>query len=264
MYAKTRSRFLIFLLCLSSAGAERAEGALPSSSGALDEFDNIQWLPPAPDGSQRLILGDAYGLLHVYEKRDQSFEEVWNSDYLEGAISGLFVVDVDGDDLKEIVVFTDQGRIHYFDLQRYNPLWSNPPNEYSRITAQAVHDIDDDPQPELIFCAQGRLIVYDGRDKFEEWRSDQARLKTTEILIADVDGDQEDEIVLNDGYVFDAAFHTLEWQSPENFGERMGVLDIDGDGILELIGEFNGRFLRIFDVDLRRTKSLPSRRNGTY
>ena len=42
-------------------------------------------------------------------------------------------------------------------------------------------------------------------------------------------GDDEDEIVLNDGYVFDAHFFDLEWQSPEPFGERMGLLDLDED-----------------------------------
>lgn len=250
-------------LCLSllalpqlwtSAAAESP--LLQNHPGALDEFDGLRLLPSSPDAPARLVLGDTNGLLHVYEKRDGSFEEIWLSDYLEGAISGLFVVDVNDDELDEIVVFTDQGRIHYLDTQAYNILWSNAPSEYDNITAQIIHDVDDDPQPELIFCAQGRLIIYDGRDQFEEWSSDQTNLKTTDILIADVDGDDEEEIVLNDGYVFNARFRDLEWQSPENFGERMGILDVDGDGILELIGEFNGRFLRIFDIDLRREKSL--------
>ena len=65
-----------------------------------------------------------------------------------------------------------------------------------------------------------------------------------------------DEILLNDGYVFDARFFDLEWQSPEPFGERMGLLDLDDDLIPEVIGEFQGRYLRVFDIDLRREKSL--------
>ena len=119
-----------------------------------------------------------------------------------------------------------------------------------------VQNVDDDPQPELIFCTDGRLIIYDGRDHFEEWRSDQDNITATELLIADVDGDSEREIVLNDGFVFDASFHDLEWQSPSQFGDKMGILDVDNDGIVELVGEFRGRFIRIFDVDLRREKSL--------
>jgi len=117
-------------------------------------------------------------------------------------------------------------------------------------------NVDDDPQPELILCADGRLVIYDGRDQFEEWRSEQTGLTTTSMLVADVDGDAMDEIVLNDGYVFSARVHTLEWQFAEGFGERMGALDLDGDGILELISEYRSRFIRLFDVDLRREKSL--------
>lgn len=226
-------------------------------AGSLDEMDNVQLLPASKGGPPRLVLGDTHGLLHVYEQRGDAYAEVWTSGYLEGAVSGVFVVDVNDDELTEVVVFTEQGRIHYFDTEAYNPLWSNPPGEYDRITAHTVCNIDDDPQPELLFCAAGRLVIYDGREHYEEWRSDQTNLRATDVLVADVDGDGEREIVLNVGYVFDARFRNLEWQSPDSFGERMGALDVDDDGILEVVGEFNGRFLRVFDIDLRREKSLP-------
>lgn len=221
----------------------------------LDEFDNLRRLDDV-DGVQRLVLGDANGRVHIFEGSDDTFAEVWVSEYMEGAIGGVFVIDVNDDELDEIVIFTDQGRVHYIDSKDYRVIWSNSPGEYARITSQAIYNIDDDPQPELLFCADGHLIVYDGRDQYEQWRSDQSNLTAREILIGDVDGDGEKEIVLNDGYVFDARFFDLEWQSPESFGERLGLLDIDEDGIPELIGEFQGRYLRIFDVDLRREKSL--------
>ena len=240
------------------AAEDSGESLVPSllaGRGALDEFDTLALLPASEDGDPRLILGDIHGFLHVFEQRDESFEEVWISSYLESAISGLIVVDIDNDSFEEIVVFTSNGRFHYLDLDAYNTIWSNPPHEYDRITALSIYNIDEDPQPELVFCADGYLIIYDGRDHFEEWRSDQSNLETTDILVADVDGDGSDEIVLNDGYVFDARFHDLEWQSPDSFGQRMGLLDLDNDGIPELIGEFGGRFIRIFDIDLRREKS---------
>ncbi|MFT5086866.1 MAG: hypothetical protein ACI906_000078 [Candidatus Latescibacterota bacterium] len=226
-----------------------------ASRGDLNRFDNLRTLESI-DGVERLVLGDANGRIHILEGKDETFTETWVSEYMEGAISGVFVVDVNDDELEEIVVFTDQGRIHYIDSKDYRVIWSNPPGEYARITSQTVHNIDDDPQPELLFCADGHLIVYDGRDQYEQWRSDQSNLTAREILVGDVDGDGEEEIVLNDGYIFDARFFDLEWQSPESFGEHLGLLDIDEDGIAELIGEFQGRFLRIFDVDLRREKSI--------
>ena len=227
----------------------------PADASDLDEFDNLRQLE-ALDGVQRIVYGDANGRVHVLEGNDNRFAEVWVSEYLEGAVAGVFVTDVNDDELQEVVVFTDRGRIYYIDSRDYRTIWSNPPGEYEHITCQGVHNTDDDPQPELLFCADGYLIVYDGRDQYEQWRSDQSNLTARQLLIGDVDGDGEKEIVLNDGYVFDARFFDLEWQSPDPFGERLGLLDIDEDGILELIGEFQGRYLRVFDVDLRREKSL--------
>lgn len=222
--------------------------------GSLDEFDAMSPLPANTD-SARFVLGDAHGFVHVYERRGGAFQEIWLSEFLEGAVGGILVRDVDADDLAEIIVYTEAGRLHILDAADYRTLWSNPPNEYERLSALAISNIDDDDQQELILCADGRLVVYDGRDLFEEWRSDQAELQTTEIIVDDVDGDGADEIVLNDGFVFDARFFDLEWQSPVAFGRRIATLDIDSDAIPEIIGEVTGNILRIFDVDLRLEKS---------
>lgn len=227
-----------------------------AGQGALHELGALCPLPAAKAGNQRFALGDIHGFVHVLEQRERGFAEVWVSPYYEGAIGGLWVVDLDGDERKELFLWTDQGRLYTLDLESYSVTWNNPPAEYKRVTALAVHNVDDDPQLELIFCADGRLVVYDGRDHFEEWRSHQTDLTTLDIVVADVDGDGAEEIVLNDGYVFDARFHDLEWQSAESFGERLGLLDVDEDGIPEVIGEFAGRFLKVFDMDLRREKSV--------
>jgi hypothetical protein len=246
-----------------SAGAQESNTAsttphsrLVGGHGELGKFSALQPLPPGPKGKARAVMGDINGFLRVYEQRDGGYEEIWVSQYFEGGIGAVFIVDVDDDELDEIVFYTDRGRFHFLDASDYQLIWSIPPNQYERITAFTVHDIDEDPQPELIFCGDGRLIIFDGRDQFESWRSEQADFSSTQILIGDVDGDDTDEIVLNEGVVFDSQFFDLEWQSPEPFGERMGLLDIDADGIPELIGEFRQHFLRVFDVDQRRQKSI--------
>ena len=227
------------------------------AAGSIDEFDNLVALPRS-GGQPRLAIGDMRGFLHVLEGDGDSYEEVWTSEYLEGAIHSLFVADVDEHPDDRLVVLTENGRIHYLDLESYRTVWSIPPSEYERITCSAIANVDDDDQPEILLCADGNLVVYDALDQFEEWISDQANLEATDLLIEDVDGDGADEIVLNSGQVFDAKFRDLEWQSPQTFGERMGVLDVDNDGIPELIGEFSGRYIKIFDIDLRREKSLVS------
>ena len=242
------------LVCSRTAAAGPEVSTIPGR-GAFDEFDSVLPLPPAEEGVERFALGDIHGYVHVYEGRDGAYAEVWISDYLESAVSGLMLADVDLDGLREILAYTEGGRIHLLDLGDYHSLWSNPATDYESLSALAVHDVDDDEQPELLFVADGRLVIYDGRDRFEEWRSDQDNLTSTDVLVGDVDGDGADEIVLNDGFVFDARYRDLEWQSPESFGERIGLLDVDDDEIPEVVGEFGGRFLRIFDIDLRRMKS---------
>ncbi len=208
------------------------------------------------DRNDRIIYGDANGRVHVLEDRNGQFEEIWLSDYLEGAICGLFLNDINDDGLDELVVFTERGRIHYIDDKDYRVIWSNPPGEYAHFNGHMIKNIDEDPQPEIIICADGCLVIYDGRDQYEQWRSEQDNLAAKDILIEDVDGDGNSEIVLSDGYVFDARFFDLEWQSSEQFGDRIDSIDIDGDGIKEIIGEFQGRYIRVFDIDLRREKSI--------
>lgn len=239
-------------------GAGKAETWWLAAAGALEEFDAVRRLPPGEAGIERLVLGDVHGFVHVYERRDPGYEEVWVSEFFEGAIGGVAITDINDDGLDEIIVYSESGRLYFLDIADYGIVWSNPPNEYERISAMLIHNVDDDDQDELILCADGRLVIYDGRDQFEEWRSDQSNIEATDIIVADVDGDGSEEIVLNDGFVYDARFRDLEWQSPESFGKRLGALDIDNDGIPEIIGEFGGHYLRIFDIDLRRMK--PARR----
>ena len=226
-----------------------------SFSSQLEKFDTMLYLETL-DETKRIVYGDANGRVHVLEDENGQFEEIWLSEYLEGAICGLYLNDINNDGLNEIIVFTEQGRIHYIDEKDYRVIWSNPPGEYDHFNGHIISNIDEDIQPEIIVCADGHLIIYDGRDQYEQWRSEQDNLAAKSILVDDVDGDGSREIVLSDGYVFDARFFDLEWQSPEPFGDIMGLIDLDGDGIAELIGEFQGRYIRIFDVDLRREKSI--------
>ena len=221
----------------------------------FDKFDTILYLETS-DESKRIVYGDANGRVHILEGKNGQFQEIWLSEYLEGAICGLYLKDINNDGLTEIIVFTEQGRIHYIDVKDHRVIWSNPPGEYEHFNGHTVINIDEDKQPEIIICADGYLVVYDGRDQYEQWRSEQNNLAAKDILVADVDGDGSREIVLSDGYVFDAHFFDLEWQSPKPFGDTIDLIDLDGDGIAELIGQFQGRYIRVFDVDLRREKSI--------
>ena len=72
----------------------------PADASDLDEFDNLRHLETI-DNIQRIVYGDANGRVHVLEGDGTRFAEVWVSEYLEGAVAGVFVTDVNDDEFKK-------------------------------------------------------------------------------------------------------------------------------------------------------------------
>ena len=72
----------------------------PTDASDLNEFDNLRRLETIDD-IQRIVYGDANGRVHVLEGDGTRFAEVWVSEYLEGAVAGLFVTDVNDDELRK-------------------------------------------------------------------------------------------------------------------------------------------------------------------
>ena len=84
-----------------------------------------------------------------------------------------------------------------------------------------------------------------------EWQS-QEEVTAREILIANVDDDDQPEIILNSGKILDSKFYNVELVADVDFGERISLIDINGDGYPEIIGEAGKFSLRIFDIYAER------------
>lgn len=260
--------------------------------GYIDEMNSVRVIHADEGRDMRIIYGDRLGLLHAVRFTKDRFQEEWVSAKLRGPISELFVVDVNDDRQVEIVAYTELGEIVIYSADKYKQLWKTTDDEFETIAAMVVVNVDDDPQLEMVFTAESvsdvasyrpgfsggtqedreleretqisRLYVYDCLNLFMEWSTEQG-LSAQSIAVADLDDDGILEIALNTGFIVDAAFQRVEWRWPDGFGNRIGYADFDGDGIPELIGEYQSvtrprRTIRVFDVDLQAENFLSSER----
>ena len=51
--------------------------------------------------------------------------------------------------------------------------------------------------------------------------------------------------------MLNASSGEVQWED-EVFGQRIELLDIDGDGVLEVLTESDGAPLRVYEVDYRK------------
>lgn len=225
--------------------------------GSIDELPQIRILPPGEEANPRIVYGDAQGNLHVVRYVDGRGYEEWKSEPLGSAVLGVFVEDVDADGEFEIVAYTFT-RIVLYSAEDYSFIWQIQED----ITHMEIANVDDDPQLELVYLVKSlshsemHIHVYDCLELFEQGISDvipKESIHAQSMVIADFDDDYGLEAVLNTGVVVDMDTLIMEWYFADGFGDRLGYLDIDGDGVLELIGEVGGlrhsRYLRIFNVD---------------
>jgi hypothetical protein len=210
-------------------------------------------LDKSDEGLLRYMYSDAAAHIHVYVVKDGRSELDWETATLGSAVTALFVDDINVDGKKEIVVATARGRIIVYDGQNYDRLSENFTEPFATISCMTSANIDGDPQQELIFVADSHLNIYDSKSRGREWRSQQT-YQATEILLGNVDDDPQPEIILNTGAIIDSKFYTLEASSVMDgvFGMRLHLLDMNGDGHPEIIGELPGYVLKVYDVYAQR------------
>jgi len=198
-----------------------------------------------------LALGDRYNRVNVYQVTGDDGQRVWRSQSLSGNVDELIVIDRDGDGLDDsLAARTSAGRIYLWNLEDYRLDYESLPGDFTLITCFTAANMDDDPQTELVLNADRRIIYLDLRTYNRDYTS-LTEAEATEIRCGDVDGDDRVEVVLNTGAVLDGLSGAVEW-AEESFGQRIELLDFDGDGILEVLAESDGGQLRVFEIDARR------------
>lgn len=260
--------------------------------GDIDEINSIRVLDRREVEDRRIVYGDRLGLIHAVRFKDGRFQEEWVSPTLRGPVSEVFLGDVNADDKVEILAYTELGQIIIFGADDYKEIWRSTDDEFETISAMVVVDVDEDPQMEMVFTAESvadvasyrpssrggspeereferedaisRIYVYDCLFTFREWSTEQG-VRGSNIAVADLDDDGILEIATNAGFVVDASFQRVQWRWPDGFGDRIGYADLDGDGLPELIGEYQSvtrprRTIRVFDVDQQAENFLSTGR----
>jgi len=213
-------------------------------------FPAFAYFPWTDDNEDTAFLyGDSKGLVHYFVSEGGRLREKWKSFPLDGTIKEVFGADLNNNGVPEIVAYTSSGRIYVWATGKFELLWESVEEKFTAIQAMAIADVDRDPNLEIIVCADNKLLYFDGVEFFRE-KEGRDFFDPIEMLIADVDGDLEDEIVTSDGYVVDTNSLNIEWAT-DGFGYPISLFDIDNDGVLEVVGQIGGA-LTFWDVEDRR------------
>ena len=201
-----------------------------------------------------LVLGDRFGRVNViYLREGGRHERVWVSKQLDGNPEEVLAADLNGDGLDDHIICRTARRLYAWNLDAdFFQSYESQPNDFQSIRAMTVANMDDDPASEIVVAADDKIHYIDGATFARKWTS-LRNYTATRIRCGDVDGDGRVEIVLNTGQVLDGGTGDVKWED-QVFGARFELLDLDGDGLLEILTESDGAPLRVFDVDYKAEK----------
>jgi hypothetical protein len=223
---------------------------------AVQRLDHLAMLEPPQGGAgMYLVLGDRYGLVRIYHLTHGHSAQKWESKQLDGLVDEVRAADLDGDGYEDVFTASSSaGMFYVWDAVTFESRFESLTTDFQLIHTYTFGNVDEDPQTEIIINADKRIYYLDGLTFNREWTSLQ-EYEATRMACGDVDGDRRNEIVLNTGQVIDSRSGDVEWED-EVFGSRIELLDMDGDGLPEVLTESDDAPMKVFDVDHRKEKHL--------
>jgi hypothetical protein len=246
----------LLVLCgaaaVASAQTELTYSEYRNLAWAADRLDHVAAFEPLEgEVGMYFAIAERFGTVQVYKVDGRGVSRVWKSIHLSGVPEEILAGDLNGDGFDDALVCrTNGGKVYVWTLEGYNLVWESLPSEYQVISCFTLANVDEDAATEIVMLADRRVYYIDTANFTRQFTS-ISEYDATMVRCGDVDGDGRMEIVLNSGQVLDSLSGEVEW-ADEAFYARIELLDIDGDGMPEILTETEiGGPLKVFDADYR-------------
>jgi hypothetical protein len=247
-------------LALQSTGVSPSYNALWQTTyfGAGIGATGIHAVDADNDGRDELVLGggsgfggNAFWSIVDYAAARGEYDIVWQSPpYSSIGISALYVVQQGN--TKRAWIGRSDGAIEVWNLLTRTRIDTLTPAA-QELRDFAVADADNNGSVDVVAVTATSMFLYDPvtlglRRTITEGAG--------QIAIGNVDADSRLEIVLNTGRVLDVvgASVTVQWNNSGEFGLRVALGDVDGDGMAELIASQGWQLIRAWDLDAQSLK----------
>jgi outer membrane protein assembly factor BamB len=245
----------------------KKEQALPGKASWQPETGINTEQSPGRDMVAKDIDGDTIPELLICSGKELKIyrldgRPVWSYQH-EAGIYSTAAADIDGDGAIEILVGTGDTKLLILDTTGKLIDTKNIPIEQSgshgvrssltAITHIKIHDIDKDGDNEIFLGMEAWQIQMYDHTFTRLWYFTLIYHGVTGIDFADMDGDEIEEIIASDRY---GSVRILDWRKDDHLlsiktytaiSDAVGaVVDIDGDGINELVNASDAGHMTLF------------------